>query len=82
MYKSVKTCIKSKWVINTIFRLLHGGQIGGTLSSLLFILYINDMSTSLSDGIVETISIDELQMFWLLFADDTVLFSYTQGLHF
>ena len=39
------------------------------------------MSTSLYDDTVETISIDELQIFLLLFADDTVLFSYTpQGL--
>ena len=51
------------------------------LSPLLFILFINDMSISLYDDTVETISIDELHIFLLLFADDTVLFSYTpQGL--
>ena len=35
------------------------------------------MSSSLYDNTAETIRIDELKIFLLLFADDTVLFSYT-----
>ena len=35
------------------------------------------MSLSLYNDTVETISIDKLQIFLLLFVDDTVLFSYT-----
>lgn len=50
---------------------------GEPLSPLLFILFINDMSESLSDEAADIISIDELQIFLLLFADDTVLFSYS-----
>ena len=81
MYNSVKTCIKVNGSLTQYFDSYMGVKQGEPLSPLLFILFINDMSTSLYDDTVETISIDELQVFLLLFADDTVLFSYTpQGL--
>ena len=36
------------------------------------------MNESLSSGTFDTVTIDELQIFLLLFADDTVLFSYSK----
>ena len=81
MYNSVKTCIKVNRSLTQYFDSYIGVKQGEPLSPLLFILFINDMSTSFYDDTVEAISIDELQVFLLLFADDTVLFSYTpQGL--
>ena len=55
-----------------------GVKQGEPLSSLLFIFFINDMSATLENNGIDSISIDELQIFLLLFADDTALFSSSQ----
>ena len=53
-----------------------------TLSPLLFIIFINDMSSYINDSDADMITLNEMQIFLLLFADDTVLFSYSvNGLH-
>jgi len=53
------------------------------LSPFLFICFINDMYTFIKDGSFDTVNIDELHLLLLLFADDTVLFSYSkEGLQF
>ena len=54
-----------------------GGKQGEPLSPLLFIFFIDDISESLKDETQNYITLNELQIFLLLFADDTVLFSET-----
>jgi len=53
------------------------------MSHFLFICFINDMYTFIKDGSFDVVNIDDLQLLLLLFADDTVLFSYSkEGLQF
>ena len=49
------------------------------MSPFLFICFINDMYTFIKGGSFDIVNIDELQLLLLLFADDTVLFSYSKG---
>ena len=74
IYKSVKSCVKVKGSLSEFF----DSYMGEPLSPLLFIFFINDMSTYLHDNTADLVTIEELQIFLLLFADDTVIFSYTK----
>ena len=47
---------------------------GEPLSPFSFFYFINDMSTYLHDNAVVHITIEELLIFLLMFADDTVIF--------
>ena len=65
-------------VITLIAVSLSGVKQGEPLSPLLSIFFVNDMYDSLYNVSVESICIEEISIFLLLFADDTVLFSYTK----
>lgn len=78
IYKSVKSCVKVKGSLSQYFNSYMGVKQGEPLSPLLFIFFINDMANYLYDDNADLVTIDELQIFLLLFADDTVLFSYTK----
>lgn len=81
MYENVKSCVKVNGSLTEYFDTYMGVKQGEPLSPLLFLFFINDMHSQLADGNIDTFSVDELQVFLLLFADDTVLFSYSaQGL--
>ena len=54
-----------------------GVKQGEPLSPLLFIMFINDMHGNLDINNIDSITVDDLNLFLLLFADDTVLFSYS-----
>lgn len=48
---------------------------GEALSPLLFSLYVNDMETNFINNNCDSIELNSINMFLLLYADDTVIFS-------
>ena len=86
IYSSVKSCVRtntSNNVNSAYFGSFLGVKKGEHLSPFLFICFINDMYTFIKDCSFDIVNIDELQLLLLLFADDTVLFSYSkEGLQF
>lgn len=78
IYNSVKTCVRVNGNRSDYFDSYTGVKQGEPLSPLLFIFFINDMYDSLYDNSVESFNLEDLKLFVLLFADDTVLFSYTK----
>ena len=88
IYSSVKSCVRTYTSNNVNSAYLDsflGVKQGEPMSHFLLICFINDMYyvTFIKDGSFDVVNIDELQILPLLFADDTVLFSYSKdGLQF
>ena len=78
IYDSVKSCVKVNGSYTQYFDSHAGVKQGEPLSPLLFIFFINDLSEQLKDETADIVTINELQLFSLLFADDTVVFSESQ----
>lgn len=55
-----------------------GVKQGEPLSPLMFIFFLNDISSAINNNHIDSISLDDIQIFMLLFADDTVIFSYSK----
>ena len=75
MYESVKVCIKSKNKMPDLFDSNVGLKQGEPLSPLLFIIFINDIVNDIASDNISTFTLNQIQIFMLLFADDTVLFA-------
>lgn len=81
MYEGVKLCVRNNGSLTDFFDSYMGLKQGEPLSPFLFIMFINDMQDHLADDSIDVFTIEELQIYLLLFADDTALFSYSeQGL--
>jgi hypothetical protein len=78
IYLSVKACVRSNGALSENFDTYMGVKQGEPLSPLLFIFFVNDMYESLNSADVPCFTLDEMQIFLLLFADDLALFSYTE----
>ena len=77
MYERVQSCVRSNGSYSELFNSYSGVKQGEPLSPFLFILYMNDMYENLVVQGSDSFTIDELKIFILLFADDTVLLAYT-----
>ena len=77
IYESVKSSVRVNGKLSDYFDTYMGVKQGEPLSPLLFIFFINDMSAALQNDGIDLISIEEMQIFLLLFADDTALFSHS-----
>lgn len=79
MYSSVKSCVKVNGELTDYFDTFMGVRQGEPLSPFLFIYFINDMQEFIRNDNIDAFTIDQLQIYLLLFADDTALFSYSEG---
>ena len=77
VYESVKLCVRVNGRLSDYFDSYMGVKQGEPLLPLFFIFFIDDMAKSLKYDTQDYITLNELQIFLLLFAYDTVLFSET-----
>ena len=75
MYSSVKSCVRHLNCLSEFFKSdleLFQGEI---MSPILFSLFINDIGSSLQVNTLEGITLDQITIHLLLFADDAVIIS-------
>lgn len=77
IYDVVASCVRVNSEYTDFFESHMGVKQGEPLSPLLFLFFINDMQQHLDSDDVDAVTIDDIRIFMLLFADDTVLFSYS-----
>ena len=77
MYSSVKAAVRFQGDTSNFFNSNFGVKQGDRSSSLLFLFFVNDIRTNLNSNIDNLFTVDELKLFILLFADDTVLFAHS-----
>ena len=67
MYSTLKSCVRVNGTLSELFDSYMGVKQGDPLSPLLFIFFVNDMSSYLQTDSLDYLSIDELQIYILLF---------------
>ena len=77
LYDQVKTCIKYDGCLSTFYDNNMGLLQGEILSPILFSLYINDFETHFIKDNCPSIELCDINLFLLMYADDTVLLSET-----
>ena len=76
IHEKVQSCVRTNGNYSDFFDSIAGVKQGEPLSPLLYILFIN-MYENIIVQDNDTFGIDDLRIFILLYADDTVLLSYT-----
>ena len=77
MYTEVKSCVRHLNTLSDLFDCNVGLMQGEICSPLLFALFISDIENSLQENIHAGITLDQLSLYLILFADDAVIFSDT-----
>lgn len=77
MYADVKACVRNISTLSEFFSSDVGLMQGEVISPFLFSLFIDDLETHLQQNANASISLDQLSIYLLLFADDAVIFSDT-----
>ena len=75
IYSDVKSCVKNFNSLSDFFKSDVGLLQGEVLSPFLFSLFVNDLETYLEQNPNASLILDQLSMYLLMFADDTVIFS-------
>lgn len=76
MYNTVRSAIKHNGKFHSSCIDSHlGVKQGDPSSSLLFMMFVNDIMNNINSNLNGIFSLDELQLFIVLYADDQVLFS-------
>ena len=73
MYFKVKSCVRSTHSVSDFFQYAVGLRQGEVLSPLLFSLFVEDLELFLQERVTAGLSIDDINLILLLFADDMVL---------
>ena len=77
IYDEIKLCVKHSHCFSKIFECKAGLLQGEILSPIMFSLFVNDIESCLQQNSTQGYEIDDLTLFLLLFADDSVLLSET-----
>lgn len=75
MYSSVRSVIKYNNNVSNCIKSHLGVKQGDPCSSLLFMMFINDIISNIDSDLNGIFTIDELNIFLILYADDQVLFA-------
>ena len=77
MYNQAKSCVKHFGTLSDFFKCDVGLLQGEVLSPILFSLFLNDIEMYLQADANAGITLDQLSIYLLIFADDAVIFSET-----
>lgn len=75
IYDSGKACVKLNGQLSSYYDLHVGLMQGEALSPIMFSLFINDLENELTGSNCQSYQLQMINLFILLHADDTVLFS-------
>ena len=70
--------IKHKSTLSGFFNTFMGLKQGDPSSPLLFMLFINDIINSINANLENVFTLEEIQLFMILYADDAVVFAKSQ----
>ena len=75
MYSVVRAVVRHKDKTSDIIDIQLGVKQGDSLSSLLFMLFINDILDNINSNLDGIFTINEIKLFLIMFADNQVLFA-------
>ena len=79
MYENVKSCVKHCSSYSDYFNYAVGLRQGEVMSPLLFSLFVEDLELFLQNDVSSGLSIDDIVLILLLFADDMAIIGKSPG---
>ena len=75
MYSVVKSCVRHRSAYSRFFHSYIGLKQGDPCSPILFMLFINDIVQNIKSNSNDIFTVDDMQLFLLLYCDDAVVFA-------
>ena len=75
MYSVVKSCVRHRSAYSRFFHSYIGLKQGDPCSPILFMLFINDIVQDIKADSNDIFTVDDMQLFLLLYCDDAVVFA-------